>query len=288
MRAPSDSPGQRFRDQVRREQPLQVVGVVNAYAALLARDAGFGALYLSGSGVASVSFGLPDLGYTTLEQVAEDTRRITGAVDLPLLVDADTGWNDPGETVATLSAAGAAALHLEDQVQAKRCGHRPGKQLVSTGDMVARLESAIVGRTDASFAIMARTDAYSVEGLDAAIARAQKYQQAGADMIFAEAMSTLDDYRAFTDAVDVPVLANITEFGKTPLFTTEQLRGAGVALALYPLSAFRAMSAAAQNIYAAIRNTGSQSSVLETMQTRDDLYRVLDYHRHEQAADTHT
>ena len=286
MRVPSDSPGRHFRNQVGQEQPLQVVGVVNAYAALLARDAGFGALYLSGSGVASVSFGLPDLGYTTLAQVAEDTRRITGAVALPLLVDADTGWDDPGQTVATLSAAGAAGLHLEDQIEAKRCGHRPGKQLVSADEMVARLESAIAGRTDADFVIMARTDAYSVEGRDAAIARAQQYEQASADMIFAEAMSTLDDYRAFTDAISIPVLANITEFGKTPLFTTDQLRDAGVALALYPLSAFRAMSAAAQNVYATIRNTGSQSAVLDTMQTRDDLYRVLDYHRHEQASDT--
>ena len=267
------------------EQPLQVVGTINAYAALLARDAGFGAIYLSGSGVASASFGLPDLGYTTLEQVAEDTRRIAGAVELPLLVDADTGWDDPGRVVATLAAAGAAGLHLEDQVEAKRCGHRPGKQLVGPDEMVERLTAALAGRTDPGFVVMARTDAYSVEGLDAAIQRARAYERAGADMIFAEAMSSLDDYARFTAAVDVPVLANITEFGKTPLFSTTELHRAGVGLALYPLSAFRAMSAAALNVYLTLREHGTQASVLDTMQTRDELYRVLDYHRHERAAD---
>ena len=282
------SPGQRLRDGLQLEQPLQVAGTINAYTAMLARDAGFNAVYLSGSGVASASFGLPDLGYTTLEQVAEDTRRISGAVELPLLVDADTGWDDPGQAVATLCTAGAAGLHLEDQVDAKRCGHRPGKQLVSTDTMLARLDAALSGRTDDPFVIMARTDAYSVEGLDAAIARAQAYEKAGADMIFAEAMSTLDDYKSFTGAVGVPVLANITEFGKTPLFTTDQLRDAGVGLALYPLSAFRAMSAAALRVYQTLRETGTQSSVLDAMQTRDELYHVLDYHRHEQAMDRQT
>jgi len=277
-----------LRDAVAGERPLQVVGVINAYAALLARDAGFGAIYLSGSGVASASFGLPDLGYTTLEQVAEDVRRVTGAVDMPLLVDADTGWNDPGAAVATLGAAGAAGVHLEDQVQAKRCGHRPGKQLVDTDEMIGRLTSAVGGRPDAGFVVMARTDAYSVEGLDAAIARAQAYVQAGADMIFAEAMASLDDYRRFSAELGVPVLANITEFGQTPLFSTSELSDAGVGLALYPLSAFRASSAAALNVYRTIRGTGSQASVLDTMQSRDELYRVLDYHRHEQALDPDT
>lgn len=285
MHVPTESPGRQLRNQIDQERPLQVAGAVNAYAALLARDAGFGAIYLSGSGVASASFGLPDLGYTTLEQVAEDTRRITGAMDLPLLVDADTGWGDPAQTTSALSAAGAAGLHLEDQVDAKRCGHRPGKQLISTQAMVDRLSAAIDGRTDSSFVIMARTDAYTVEGLDAAIARAQAYVQAGADMIFAEAMSELDEYERFCAAVDVPVLANITEFGKTPLFTIDQLREAGVALALYPLSAFRAMSAAALHVYQTLREQGTQASALDTMQARDELYRVLDYHRHEQSTD---
>ncbi|MEM6750131.1 MAG: methylisocitrate lyase [Planctomycetota bacterium] len=284
----SVSPGQQLRNLVEQHRPLQVVGAVNAYAGLLARDAGFDALYLSGSGVASASFGLPDLGYTTLEQVAEDARRIAHAVPLPLLVDADTGWDDPGQTVATLSAAGAAGLHLEDQVEAKRCGHRPGKQLVDTPAMVDRLSAAVAGRADGddpAFVLMARTDAYSVEGLDAAIARAQAYRQAGADMIFAEAMSSLDEYNTFCDALDAPVLANITEFGKTPLFTVDQLRDAGVSLALYPLSAFRAMSAAALDVYRTLREHGTQQPALGAMQTRDELYRILDYHQHEQAAD---
>ncbi|MEM7681391.1 MAG: methylisocitrate lyase [Planctomycetota bacterium] len=284
----SDSPGQQLRHRVKQERPLQVVGAVNAYAALLAQDAGFTAIYLSGSGVASASYGLPDLGHTTLEQVAEDTRRITGALPLPLLVDADTGWDDPANAVATLSAAGAAGLHLEDQVEAKRCGHRPGKQLVSKQAMAQRISAAIAGRADPGFVVMARTDAYSVEGLDAAIARAQAYLQAGADMIFAEAMSNLDEYQTFCAAVDAPVLANITEFGKTPLFTLDQLRDAGVALALYPLSAFRAMSAAALEVFRTLRTQGTQGPVLEAMQTRDELYRILDYHRHEQAADRAT
>ncbi len=285
MAGPTESRGAQLRALIDEERPLQIVGTVNAYAALLARDAGFRAVYLSGSGVASASFGLPDLGYTTLEQVAEDTRRIAGAVDLPLLVDADTGWDDSAHTVAALTAAGAAGLHLEDQVEAKRCGHRPGKQLVNTDAMVERLKAAQDGRTDPGFVVMARTDACAVEGLDAAIDRAQAYVAAGADMVFAEAIPTLGDYATFCAAVNAPVLANITEFGKTPLLTTEELRDAGVAMALYPLSAFRAMSAAAMQVYKTLRTQGTQAAVIDTMQTRDDLYRVLDYHRHEESID---
>jgi methylisocitrate lyase len=282
------SAGGRLRAAVTQERPLQVVGTINAYSALLAQRAGFRALYLSGAGVANASFGLPDLGITSLNDVCEDVRRISGATDLPLLVDADTGWGAAFNIVRTtkeLIKAGAAGMHLEDQVQAKRCGHRPGKALVSAAEMVDRIRAAVDGRTDPQYVIMARTDAHAVEGQAAAIERAQRYVEAGADMIFAEALATLDEYRQFTAAVRVPVLANITEFGKTPMFTVQELAGVGVGLVLYPLSAFRAMSRAAEAVYGAIRKEGTQKSVLERMQTRTELYEVLGYHDYERKLD---
>lgn len=278
-------PGQRFRDAVAREHPLQVPGVINAYCALLAERAGFSALYLSGAGVANASFGWPDLGYTALEDVAEDARRITQAVDLPLLVDVDTGFDDPGKTVNAFIDAGVAGMHLEDQVEQKRCGHRPGKQLVSTKAMCERLRAAVSARKDDSFVVMARTDAHAVEGQDAAIARAVAYVDAGADMIFAEALATLDEFRRFVEAVGVPVLANITEFGKTPGFTITELERAGVSLALYPLTAFRAMSFSATQAYDTLRKDGTQKAMLNKMQTREELYDILRYHEHEQRLD---
>jgi methylisocitrate lyase len=271
-----------------KESPLQVVGVINAYCAMLAERAGFTALYLSGAGVANASFGLPDLGITTLNDVCEDIRRITQATPLPLLVDADTGWGGAfmiARTIREMTRAGAAGCHLEDQVQAKRCGHRPGKALVSQLEMCDRIRAAVDSKTDADFVVMARTDAHAVEGQQAAIDRASAYVEAGADMIFAEALTTLDEYRQFTTTIKVPVLANITEFGKTPLFTKEQLAGAGVQLALYPLSAFRAMSNAASAVYNAIRKEGTQASVIDTMQTRAQLYDVLNYHEYEKKLD---
>jgi methylisocitrate lyase len=269
---------------------LQVVGAINAYCARLAERAGFRALYLSGAGVANASFGLPDLGVTTLNDVCEDVRRLTQASSLPLLVDADTGWGGAfmiARTIRELGRAGAAGCHLEDQVQAKRCGHRPGKALVSTAEMGDRLKAAADVRDDPQFVIMARTDAFAGEGLAAAIERAQAYVAAGADMIFAEALTALDDYRAFTSALgeSVPVLANITEFGRTPLFTIDALRDAGVRLALYPLSAFRAMSAAAVAVYGGIRHDGTQQGLIGQMQTRAELYEVLDYHAFEAKLD---
>ncbi len=270
------------------ERPLQIVGVINAYAALLAERAGFRALYLSGAGVANASHGLPDLAMTTLTDVTEDVRRITAATALPLLVDADTGWGTAlmiGRTVRELLRAGAAGLHLEDQVQAKRCGHRPNKAIVAPGEMTDRIAAATDARSDPSFVLMARTDAAAVEGFDAAVERACRYAEAGADMIFAEALTDLDQYRRFAAAVSVPVLANVTEFGVTPLFSRDELAGAGVALALYPLSAFRAMSAAAVAVYGAIRRDGSQRSVLDAMQTRAELYDVLGYHAYEAKLD---
>lgn len=282
------SPGARFRAAVDAENPLQVVGTINAYSALLAKGAGFRALYLSGAGVANASFGLPDLGMTTLSEVVEDSQRITAAVDLPLLVDIDTGFGGAfsiARTIQEMTRAGVAAVHIEDQVQAKRCGHRPGKELVSSAEMVDRIKAAVDAKTDSAFVLMARTDAHSVEGLEPALERACQYVEAGADMIFAEALATLDDYRKFTAAVKVPVLANITEFGKTPLLTTKELAGVGVRLALYPLSAFRAMSRAAESVYAAIRRDGTQRGVVDQMQTRDELYDVLDYHQYEQLLD---
>jgi methylisocitrate lyase len=281
------SPGAGLRAAVEAERPLQIVGAVNAYSALLAARCGFRALYLSGAGVANASFGLPDLGITALNDVCEDVRRITAACPLPLLVDADTGWGGAfniARTCRQLIAAGAAGMHLEDQVQAKRCGHRPGKALVSAGEMTDRLKAAVDAR-HADFVIMARTDAYAAEGLDRAIERAMRYVEAGADMIFAEALTTLPEYRRFTAALPVPVLANITEFGRTPLFDAQELGEAGVRLVLYPLSAFRAMSLAALQVYSTIRKEGSQRAVLEKMQTRAQLYDVLDYESFERKLD---
>jgi methylisocitrate lyase len=270
------------------ETPLQVAGVINAYAALLAQQSGFRALYLSGAGVANASFGLPDLGMTTLSEVLEDVRRITGSTALPLLVDADTGWGDGlmiGRSVREINRAGAAGLHIEDQVAAKRCGHRPGKALVSSEEMVDRIKAAVDGRIDSNFVIMARTDAVAVEGMDSALERACRYRDAGADMLFPEALSELSQYRRFADAVGLPVLANMTEFGVTPLFNTEELAAAGVSLALYPLSAFRAMSAAALRVYQTIRKEGTQRSVVDIMQNRADLYDSLGYHNYERKLD---
>ena len=282
------SAGARLRAALAQERPLQVVGTINAYSALLAQRSGFRALYLSGAGVANASFGLPDLGITSLNDVCEDVRRIASATPLPLLVDADTGWGAAFNilrTVGDLIRSGAAGCHLEDQVQAKRCGHRPGKALVTADEMVDRLKAAADGRTDREFVLMARTDAHAVEGQQAAIERAQRYVEAGADMIFAEALTTLDEYRQFTEAARVPVLANITEFGKTPLFTVAELGSAGVSLVLYPLSAFRAMSKAAEVVYGAIRRDGTQKSVVDYMQTRAELYDVLGYHDYERKLD---
>ena len=282
------SAGRRFRAALEAERPLQVAGTINAYAAKLAQHAGFKAIYLSGAGVANASFALPDLGVTTLSDVLEDARRITGATDLPLLVDVDTGFGGAfsiARTVREMSRAGVAAVHLEDQVSAKRCGHRPGKSLVSSEEMMDRLKAAVDARTDEQFVIMARTDAHAVEGLDAAIGRANEYVAAGADMIFAEALTSLDEYRRFTSSVTVPVLANLTEFGRTPLFTVDELRDAGVRLVLYPLSAFRAASAAALRVYETIKRDGTPKSALDSMQTREALYRMLDYHAFEQKLD---
>lgn len=282
------SPGERFRAALEAERPLQVAGVINAYAALLAERAGFKALYLSGAGVANASFGLPDLGVTNLSEVCEDARRITSRTEVPLLVDADTGFGTAlgiRRTVQEFERAGVAGLHLEDQIAAKRCGHRPGKELVTAAEMCDRVKAAVDARRDAAFVVMARTDAAANEGVAAAIDRANQYVAVGADVIFAEALTTLDDYRKFTAAVKVPVLANITEFGKTPLLTTTELASVGVRLALYPLSAFRAMSRAAEEVYAAIRRDGTQRSVVDQMQTREELYDVLDYHRYEQIID---
>jgi methylisocitrate lyase len=280
--------GARLRAAVESERPLQVVGAVHAYSALLAERSGFRALYLSGAGVANASFGLPDLGITSLNDVCEDVRRISAATELPLLVDADTGWGAAFNIVRTtreLIRAGAGGMHLEDQVAAKRCGHRPGKALVSSAEMVDRIKAAVDGRSDPDFVIMARTDAHAVEGQSAALGRAQAYVEAGADMIFAEALQTLAEYREFTAAVPVPVLANITEFGQTPLFTCAELHSVGVRLVLYPLSAFRAAARAALTVYETIRRDGSQKSVLDLMQTRAELYEVLRYHDYERKLD---
>ena len=282
------SAGAKFRAAVQAETPLQVVGAINAYHARLAERCGYRALYLSGGGVAAGSLGVPDLGISTLDDVLTDVRRITDASGLPLLVDADTGFGSAfniARTVRSLIKFGAAAMHIEDQVQAKRCGHRPGKEIVPSAEMVDRIKAAVDARTDAAFVIMARTDALAVEGLQAAIDRAGACVAAGADMVFPEAVTELDMYRKFADAVKVPVLANITEFGATPLFSVEQLRAAHVALALYPLSAFRAMNKAALDVYQAIRRDGSQQNVLDTMQTRAELYDFLDYHSFEAKLD---
>ena len=282
------SPGARFREAVAQEKPLQIAGTINAYAARLAQRVGFRAIYLSGGGVAAGSLGLPDLGISTLDDVLIDIRRITDVCSLPLLVDVDTGWGGAfniARTVKSLIKFGAAAMHIEDQVQQKRCGHRPNKEIVSKDEMVDRIKAAADAKVDPNFVIMARTDALAVEGLEAAIERACACVEAGADMIFPEAITELGMYRKFADAVKVPILANITEFGKTPLFSTQELASANVAMALYPLSAWRAANAAALKVYQALRRDGHQRNVVDTMQSRDDLYDYLDYHTYEKKLD---
>ena len=280
--------GERFRDALAQENPLQIVGCINAYAALMATTVGYRALYLSGGGVAYGSYGLPDLGMTSLNDVLEDVRRITSTTELPLLVDIDTGWGGAfniARTIREMTRAGAAAVHIEDQVAAKRCGHRPNKAIVSTQEMCDRIKAAADAKTDDAFIVMARTDALAVEGLDAVVDRAGRFQEAGADAIFAEAMTELPMYARVTGAVDVPVLANLTEFGQTPLYTVAELRSVGVRMALYPLSAFRAMSKAALNVYRTIREDGSQAAIVDTMQTRDELYEFLGYREYEERLD---
>ena len=282
------SPGKRFRRAMREERPLQIVGAINAYAAMLAQRAGFNCIYLSGSGVAAASYGLPDLGITLMDDVLEDARRICSATELPLLVDIDTGWGGAfniARTIREMERVGVAGVHIEDQVAQKRCGHRPNKVIVSVDEMCDRIKAAVDGKHDADFVVMARTDALAVSGMDAVIERVQRFEEAGADAIFAEAMTELDMYREITSRVTVPVLANMTEFGKTPLYTTEQLREVNIAMALYPLSGFRAMSQAASNVFNGIRNHGTQVQDLDSMQTRDELYEVLGYHEFEQKLD---
>jgi methylisocitrate lyase len=283
------SPGARFRAALAQEQPLQVIGAINANHALLAKRAGYRAIYLSGGGVAAGSLGLPDLGINTLDDVLTDVRRITDVCDLPLMVDIDTGFGPSAfniaRTVKSLIKFGAAACHIEDQVGAKRCGHRPGKEIVTTAEMADRVKAAADAKTDGDFFLIARTDAIAVDGVDAAIERAIKCVEAGADGIFAEAAYDLPTYRRFVDAVKVPVLANITEFGKTPLFSVDELRTAGVGIVLYPLSAFRAMNKAAENVYESIRRDGHQRNVIDTMQTREELYERIGYHDFEQKLD---
>ena len=283
------SAGARFRKALTEESPLQVIGTINANHALLAKRAGFKAIYLSGGGVAAGSLGIPDLGITGLEDVLVDVRRITDVCDTPLLVDIDTGFGSSAFNIArsvrSINKAGAAAIHIEDQVGAKRCGHRPNKELVSKAEMVDRIKAAVDARVDDSFVIMARTDALAVEGIDAALDRANAYIEAGADALFPEAITDLPTYKKFTDVIKVPVLANITEFGMTPLFTTTELAGVGVGIVLYPLSAFRAMNKAAENVYENIRKDGSQKAVLDTMQTREELYQRINYYEYENALD---
>jgi methylisocitrate lyase len=283
------SAGAAFRQALNQESPLQIVGAINANHALLAKRAGFRAIYLSGGGVAAGSLGLPDLGISNLDDVLTDVRRITDVCDLPLLVDADTGFGasafNVARTVKSMIKFGAAAIHIEDQVGAKRCGHRPNKEIVSKQEMVDRIKAAVDARTDEQFVIMARTDALAVEGLDAALERAHACVEAGADMVFPEAITQLPMYRQFAEAVKVPILANITEFGATPLYTVDELKGAGVALVLYPLSAFRAMNKAAEHVYTAIRRDGTQQHVLDTMQTRMELYERINYHEYERKLD---
>ncbi|ELH0542059.1 methylisocitrate lyase [Salmonella enterica] len=283
------SPGQAFRAALAKEKPLQIVGAINANHALLAQRAGYQAIYLSGGGVASGSLGLPDLGISMLDDVLTDIRRITDVCPLPLLVDADIGFGSSAfnvaRTVKSITKAGAAALHIEDQVGAKRCGHRPNKALVSKEEMVDRIRAAVDARIDPNFVIMARTDALAVEGLEAALDRARAYVEAGADMLFPEAITELSMYRQFADVAQVPILANITEFGATPLFTTDELRSANVAMALYPLSAFRAMNRAAEKVYAVLRREGTQKSVIDMMQTRNELYESINYYQYEEKLD---
>ncbi len=283
------TPGAKFRQALGEERPLQVIGAICAYHARMAQRVGYKALYLSGGGVSAGSLGLPDLGISNLDDVLTDVRRITDVCDLPLLVDADTGFGasafNVARTVRSLVKCGAAAMHIEDQAGAKRCGHRPNKEIVSADEMCDRIKAAVDAKTDPGFAVMARTDALASEGLERTIERAAKYVEAGADMIFPEAMTELAMYKRFADAVKVPVLANITEFGATPLFTTDELRSAGVAIALYPLSAFRAMNQAALNVYRSVRKDGTQKNVVDTMQTRAELYDYLEYHTFEQKLD---
>jgi len=278
------TPGTKLREAVKAEQPLQIVGAINAYHARMAERTGYRAVYLSGGGVAAGSLGMPDLGISTLDDVLVDVRRITDVCSLPLLVDADTGFGGAfniARTIRSLTKAGAAGCHIEDQVQAKRCGHRPGKQIVSSEEMVDRIKAAVDARTDESFVVMARTDALASEGLQAALDRAAACVEAGADMVFPEAVRELEHYRAFAERTRVPILANLTEFGATPLFTLSELRTVNVGLALYPLSAFRAANAAALRVYEAIRSDGTQSAVVDTMQTRAELYNFLDYYSYE-------
>ncbi|MFL2875038.1 MAG: methylisocitrate lyase [Pseudohongiellaceae bacterium] len=280
--------GLKFRDAMIESSPLQVVGTINAYTALMAEQIGHKAIYLSGGGVANASYGLPDLGMTSLDNVVEDVSRITEACELPLLVDVDTGWGGAFNIARTTKAmikSGAAAMHMEDQVSQKRCGHRPNKAIVSTSEMVDRIKAAVDARYDDSFVIMARTDALAVEGLDAAIDRSSAFIEAGADMIFAEAVTELDQYQSFVSSLGVPILANITEFGATPLFSLEELRQAGVGLALYPLSAFRAMNKAAENTYRTILEVGHAKGIVDSMQTRSELYEYLNYHEFERKLD---
>ena len=284
-----EQPGAKFLKALSAESPLQIVGTINANHALLAEQAGYKAIYLSGGGVAAGSLGVPDLGITTLEDVLIDVRRIVNVTKMPLLVDIDTGFGPSAfniqRTITSLIAAGAAAAHIEDQVGAKRCGHRPNKELVSKQEMVDRITAAVSAKGDNSFVIMARTDAIAVEGLDAAIDRAKAYVQAGATMIFPEAIGDLETYKKFADAVKVPILANITEFGLTPMFTTSELKSANVAMALYPLSAFRAMNKAASNVYQTIKQSGTQKELLDEMQTRDELYKSINYYEYEKSLD---
>ncbi len=282
------SAGLRFRQAVQTEKPLQVIGTINAYTAMMATDVGFRAVYLSGAGVANASHGLPDLGMTSMQEVLDDASRITAATDTPLLVDIDTGWGGAfniARTVREFTRAGVAAVHLEDQIGQKRCGHRPNKELVSQAEMVDRIKAAVDAKTDENFVVMARTDALAVEGMEPMLDRIRAYQEAGADMIFAEAMTEIDHYRLVTDAVSIPVLANLTEFGMTPLYTTEELASVDIAMALYPLSAFRAMNAAALAVFKAIRTNGTQQEVVDLMQTRAELYEFLNYHDFEQTLD---
>ena len=282
------TPGEKFRLALSENKPLQVVGTINAYCAMLAETAGHRAIYLSGGGVANASFGLPDLGITTLADVTEDVQRICNATDLPLLVDIDTGWGGAfniSRTIKNIEKAGAAGVHIEDQVSQKRCGHRPNKSIVSKSEMIDRIKAAVDGKKDSKFMVMARTDALAVEGIDAALDRALGCVEAGADAIFPEAILDLEQYKLFTEAIDVPVLANITEFGKTPLYTRDQLRDAGVSIVLYPLSAFRAMSKAALDVYQTIADKGSQTEAVNLMQTRDELYETLNYYSYEEKLD---
>ena len=282
------TPGEKFKLALSENKPLQVVGTINAYCAMLAESAGHHAIYLSGGGVANASFGLPDLGITTLADVTEEVQRICNATDLPLLVDIDTGWGGAfniSRTIKNIEKAGAAGVHIEDQVSQKRCGHRPNKSIVSKSEMIDRIKAAVDGKKDKKFMVMARTDALAVEGIGAALERAVGCVEAGADAIFPEAILDLKQYKQFTETLDVPVLANITEFGKTPLYTRDQLSDVGVSIVLYPLSAFRAMSKAALNVYQTIAEKGSQTEVINLMQTRDELYETLDYHSYETKLD---